>query len=179
MTLLGKLSLYRIFPTQTGLQSCRLCAVSFILTAKLNHHPKVFERYIPLLCTATITQSHSNLEISKFSYKLLNLLTGNFTCILLRALVLPAVTDSRNSLLELFLLHPPWMENFARAFLLLPWDSAWEWAQRLYIDLLTQASQIQAAPARSVSFSQFQEHAQDNTATAELQLSEMVHTPQW
>lgn len=174
MTLLGKLSLYRIFPTQTGLQSCRLCPVSFIFTAKLNHHPKVFERYIPLLCTAMITQSYSNLEISKFSYKLLNLLTGNLTCSLLRA-----VTDSRNSLLELFLLHSPWMENFACASLLLPWDSAWEWAQQLYIDLLTQASQIQAAPARSVSFSQFQEHAQDNMATAELQLSEMVHTPRW
>lgn len=69
------------------------------------------------------------------------------------------------------------MEKFSSSSLLLPWDSAWEWAQHLHIDLLTQKSQIQAAPAGSVSFSRFQEHAQSNTAIAEFQLSEMVNTP--
>lgn len=68
------------------------------------------------------------------------------------------------------------MKKFSCHSLLLPWDSAWEWAQHLCIDLLTQTAQIQAAPAGSVSFSAFQGHTQNKTAIAELQLSEMVNT---
>lgn len=40
-------------------------------------YPEFWKGYIPLLCTATITQSHCKLEISKFYLKFTNLFTGN------------------------------------------------------------------------------------------------------
>lgn len=144
------------------------CQLSFHSKTKPSHPG--FERHIAFLGTTMITQSCSNLGISKF-------FPGNLNCNPLRALVLPSMADSRNSLLELFLLQSSWMEKFSCSSLLLPWNSAWEWAQNLYIDLLTQTSQTEAAPAGSVSFSPFKEKTQNNTAPAELQLSEMVNTP--
>lgn len=108
------------------------CAIQ--VCCQLSFHSKT-KPYIPPLCTAMIMESCSNSEISKFFLEVYQH-TCNLNCNCLRALVLLSVAQS--SLLKLLLLQCSCMNKLPCSSLLLPWHSAWEWAQPLCMDLITQ-----------------------------------------